>query len=324
MSSANVRSIQTLTDLKTRLARFGAESQAALQRMEIELRRTLEWLDERRRHWEGQVRRCEEIARQAQAAVQWCHDSAFWDPYTGQFYVPDCSGPEATLRRAIEWLRKAQSELANVRRATSALQEAGSAFQRQAQRQNRLTEKELVEAQAFLERRAAALEAYIAVGSGGAPFAQTPSSLSLQPNSAQRGATFEVWAATYVFQTKRRISVSVVLNQHLAQVDESGLGLLKDRMSDNYVDEDGSLWDMKAYGDDSIINLEQLQDYQLMMSAGYVFDADGVRIPITSVNYLFSSRGAAEKNRAYLSGMATAWYVEWQPDGSGEVHLLEE
>ena len=83
MSSANVRSIQTLTDLKTGLARFGAESAAALQRMELELRRTLEWLDERRRHWEGQVRRCEEVARQAQAAVMEWQPSGMWSRRLG-------------------------------------------------------------------------------------------------------------------------------------------------------------------------------------------------------------------------------------------------
>lgn len=173
MSSANVRSVQTLTDVKTALAQFAGESQAALQRMEVEARRTLEWLDERRRHWEGQVRRCEEIAQQALAALQRCQASASRDPKTGRVYAPDCSGPEATLRQAVERLREAQSQLANVRRWAATLQESGAAFQRQAQRQTRFVEKEGVEAQAFLERRVAALEAYASVGLSGIPFTTT-------------------------------------------------------------------------------------------------------------------------------------------------------
>jgi len=263
------------------------------------------------------------MARQAQASLERCRAAAYRDPQSGRVYIPDCSGLESALRQALERLREAQSQLANVRRALSAVQEAGAAFQRQTQHQRRFTETELVEAQAFLERRVVALEAYIAAGGGGAPLAQISSTFSPQPNNAQRGTAFEVWAATHIFQTKRRISVPVVLNRHLAQVDESGLGLLKDRTSDNYVDADGSLWDMKAYGDDSLIDPEQLQDYRLMEQAGYIFDADGARVTITSVNYLFSSRVAAEKNQPYLRGMATTWYVEWQPDGSGEVRLLE-
>ncbi|MFZ1752759.1 MAG: hypothetical protein WBO46_20515 [Caldilineaceae bacterium] len=320
MSSANVRSIQTLTDLKTSLARFGQESRDALQRMDVELRRTQEWLDERQRFWEGQVRRCEDFVHQTQVAVQRCHDSAFQDPYTGWLFVPDCSGPEAKLYQALKRLHEAQFQLDKVWRAVMKLQGAGATFQRQARRQSRLVEKEMVDAQAFLERKMLLLESYAAVSSP----SDDAAGVLLTADRHQRGSAFEAWAVANVFGQKRRIAVPVVLNQHLVRVDDSGLGLLKDRSSDNYANEDGSLWDMKAYGDDSIIDLEQLQDYQLMERAGYVFDTDGIRIPITSVNYLFSSRIAAEKNFSYLRGMATAWYVEWQADGSGEVRRLED
>lgn len=174
MSSVNVRSIQTLTDLKTALAQFAGESREALQRMELETRRTLEWLEERCRHWEGQARRCEELARQAQAALQRCQASAYRDPKTGRVYVPDCSGPESALRQAMERLREAQAQLANARRWLSAVQEAGTAFQRQARRLTLHAETELVEAQAFLERRVVSLETYAAVGLPGLPFPVTP------------------------------------------------------------------------------------------------------------------------------------------------------
>ena len=173
MSDANVRSINTLTDLKTNLARFGAESRSALQQMEIELRRTQEWLAERKRHWEGQVRRCEDAVRLAQAALERCRSTAYRDPDTGRVYVPDCIGPKSALRQAVSRLQETQAQLANVVRGMSALEEAAAGYKRQAERLTAFTEKGLVEAQVFLERRATALESYVATGLPGLPITTT-------------------------------------------------------------------------------------------------------------------------------------------------------
>ena len=52
MAAANVRSIQALTDLKSALARYGADAQSTRQRLEQELHQTQEWLAERQRHWQ--------------------------------------------------------------------------------------------------------------------------------------------------------------------------------------------------------------------------------------------------------------------------------
>ncbi|MBK8540742.1 MAG: hypothetical protein IPL60_12175 [Ardenticatenia bacterium] len=174
MSRANVRSIQSLRDLKSDLACFGGDSRAALQRMEMESRRTQEWLDERQRHWEGHSRRCQEAVRQAQTAVQRCQASGSRDPKTGREYVPDCRGPEGVLRQAQSRLDEAQAQLNNVRRWTRAVQEAGEAYQRQARRMATLLEDELVKSQVFLERRLEALEAYAALGRASTFGTQSP------------------------------------------------------------------------------------------------------------------------------------------------------
>ena len=47
VSSARVLSIQALEDLKVGLTRFGGEAQDALDQAQQEIRRTLEWLEER-------------------------------------------------------------------------------------------------------------------------------------------------------------------------------------------------------------------------------------------------------------------------------------
>ena len=57
--AANVLSIQALDDLKTALARFGGEAQAALAAAEIEIQRTLRWLAERLRYWQAVAQQSE-------------------------------------------------------------------------------------------------------------------------------------------------------------------------------------------------------------------------------------------------------------------------
>jgi len=146
-----------------------------------------------------------------------------------------------------------------------------------------------------------------------------------QAEPAEKGAAFEQWSEQHIFGDKKRIRIAPEHNQHLENVDYEknaegkGLGLLKGRVSDNYVDADGSLWDCKMYAETSDIDEDQLRDYSLMERAGYVYDTQGNRIEVTSVNYLFSNRAAADANAWRLHGLADAWYV----DKNGSVQLLK-
>lgn len=314
MSAANVRNIQVLADMKAALARFKSDAQAQLLATQQEIRRAQEWLAERERHWQRQVQQCQEIARRAQAALAHCQASGFRDEQ-GRYYPPNCSAEERIAAQAERQLENARRELETVQHAARAVAQAAAEFQREQQRLSNLLNNDLAKASALLENKIGILQSYIALGA--------PSASYSAPNrgtAADSGVAFEQWASANVFHNKQRIRVPIVLNQHLQQFDEEGLGLLQDRVSDNYVDVDGSLWDAKAYDENSVIDREQLRDYQLMERAGYVIDAEGNRTPVTSVNYLFRSRAAAERNVDYLRGEATVWYV----DDSGAVRLYEE
>lgn len=329
MSAANVRNIQALADLKAALARFKSDALEPLHAAQQEIQRTQEWLGERERHWQREVQRCEQEARQAQAALDRCQGSGYRDK-EGRYHEPDCSAQVRAAAQAQYQLRQTRAELENVQRWASAVRQAGAEFQREAKRLTNMLNNDVAKASALLERKIAILQGYIGES---APTAEeidaairavvatvAESNLSVDYS----GAGFEQWAISNVFHDKRRIVVPIELNQHLSDVDEEGLGLLKSRISDNFVDVDGSLWDAKAYDEHTVIDRDQLRDYRLMENAGYVIDGNGNRVPITSVNYLFSNRAAAEKNRIYLKGEATAWFVEWSSDGSGQVRLLED
>lgn len=91
--SANVRSIEALEQLRVSLARFTGEAHNPLNATVIEIRRTLEALNERLRYcyWQRQVEHREEIVMQARANLIHCQNSVFYDPYTGYPFYPDCS-----------------------------------------------------------------------------------------------------------------------------------------------------------------------------------------------------------------------------------------
>jgi len=66
--SANVLSTQTLTDFKITLCNFGEEARNALSGVEMELRRTRDWLErDQLGYWQAQVKRRQQDLTQARA-----------------------------------------------------------------------------------------------------------------------------------------------------------------------------------------------------------------------------------------------------------------
>jgi DNA repair exonuclease SbcCD ATPase subunit len=159
--SAQVRSIQALEDLKGALGRFGCEAQMALQAAEQEIRRTLDWLQERLNYWRSEVQRRQEEVRQARADLASCRASGYYED--DRYHAPDCSAEEHALRQAQVRLHEAEEELQNVQRWMKAVSEAVDTYRVQAQRLGRLIVTDLPKANAFLERKIAELQAYLAV-----------------------------------------------------------------------------------------------------------------------------------------------------------------
>jgi DNA repair exonuclease SbcCD ATPase subunit len=160
--SAQVQSIQALDDLKGALGRFAGEGQEALQAAEQEIRRTLDWLQERLNHWQNEVRRRQEEVRRAEAALARCQASGYYDR-EGHYHAPDCSAYERTLRQAQIHLQEADAELRNVQRWTQLVQQAIGKYHAQARRLQDLATVHTEKAQAFLGRAIADLEKYLAV-----------------------------------------------------------------------------------------------------------------------------------------------------------------
>jgi hypothetical protein len=176
-ASANVQSIQSLDDLRRALGRFQGQAQEALDAAEQEIRRTLDWLQERHNHWLNEVHRRQEVVRQAQAALARCQASGSYDK-NGYYHAPNCSAYERALREAQTRLREAEAELANVRHWLTQVQEAVAAYHLQARRLEIVATTRAEKAKAFLGQALLDLERYMAVA---LPAAAIGASISSQP-----------------------------------------------------------------------------------------------------------------------------------------------
>jgi hypothetical protein len=163
MPSAHVLSIQALEEFKGHLTRFNAQAQEILNATEIEIRRTLDWLQERLNHWQNEVRWCQEEVRRAEAALARCQASGYRDR-EGYYHAPDCSAYEHALLQACVRLREAEAELRNVQEWMRVVGRAVAAYRTQAQRLSRQLEVDSPRADALLGRKIADLQAYLAVG----------------------------------------------------------------------------------------------------------------------------------------------------------------
>jgi hypothetical protein len=182
MTAANVLAIHALDELKAGLARFGGEAHDALSAAEQKIQRTLDWLQERANHWRNEVRRREEMVRQAEAALARCMASGYYDR-DGHYHAPDCSAYENALLQARVRLREAEAELRNVQQWTQHVQQAVAEYQREAQRLAAMLGSDLAKASALLSNSADILRSYVAMSAPALGASSTPESRATPSSS---------------------------------------------------------------------------------------------------------------------------------------------
>ena len=183
MPSAQVLSIQALEAFKGHLTRFNAQAQEILNATEIEIRRTLDWLQERLNYWRNEVRRRQEILAQAERALAACRAGGWYDK-NGYYHEPPCTAQWDAVRRARTYLAEAEAELRTVQEWTRLVERQAEEYHRQAQRLKAWLDGELPKANAFLERKLATLHAYMAMGIASGGYAVTPPTLAVGEASA--------------------------------------------------------------------------------------------------------------------------------------------
>ena len=71
-SSANVRSIAVLEELKSALMRFKSDARGSLEIAEVEISRVRSWLQERLEYWQSELKRRRRQLEEAEAALAGC------------------------------------------------------------------------------------------------------------------------------------------------------------------------------------------------------------------------------------------------------------
>jgi len=132
-SSLEIQNVQTLSDLRSALARFSGDIEQALQTEEKQIEKTLEWLGERIRFWQREVERAQQAVRQAQADLRRCEASGYTDK-DGNYHRPSCSHEIAALHNAERHLQTCRENLENARTWLSKVSQAVDAYHKDAHR----------------------------------------------------------------------------------------------------------------------------------------------------------------------------------------------
>jgi hypothetical protein len=157
-TQASVQSIDALKDMRTALALFSDEVLAALGAVDMEVRRTVNWVThDRRAYWQEQIKRRRELVSAAQAEVFRRKLAKTAD------YSPAFSEQKEILRKAQAALEDAEARIILVRKWEPMLQQAALEYQASHRRIKDLAAGDVPRAIALLERLIDALEAYLRV-----------------------------------------------------------------------------------------------------------------------------------------------------------------
>jgi hypothetical protein len=157
MSNARVRSVDALVDLKAAFCTFTAEAKEALSSLELEIRHFEDWLACQLTFWKHAVKQCEEdvfLAKQelSQRKMMRFHDRE-----------PDTTEQEKALRLAKERLEYAEEKVEKTKRWLQQYPDAIIEYKGPTNQLTTILEADLPKADALLQSKIAALEAYMQI-----------------------------------------------------------------------------------------------------------------------------------------------------------------
>jgi hypothetical protein len=157
-TQADVRSIDALREFRAALALFGDDVLGALGAVDMEVRRTVLWLQQDRpAYWQEQIKRRGEQVAAAKAEL--FRRQLMKTPE----FSPSCTEQKEQLRRAEESLRDAERRAAAVRTWGRTLPQILLEYQASTRRIKDLAAGDVPRAMAVLARMIDALEAYLRV-----------------------------------------------------------------------------------------------------------------------------------------------------------------
>jgi len=158
---AKLTSIDAVAKLATALRSFGEEASAALDNLELEARRAIEWIQhDRKDYWAGQVRRGWDQVAEARADLERCMTF-----HRVADHRPSCRDEKLALEKAKRRLRTAEEKVQAVRHWSHVLGHEVTEYRGSVNQLAGWLESDLPRALAALERMTTALESYVALES---------------------------------------------------------------------------------------------------------------------------------------------------------------
>jgi hypothetical protein len=163
MSSAQVYSLERLLDFQAALATFAHQAKEALSSSDMEIRRTVNWLEEQLKSWHAEVRRAEEDVFKAKQELARRRMMRIGDRPV------DTTEQEIALAKAQQRLNYALEKRDACRRWLRDLPEAINEYRGHAVNYQSVLECEVPRMAAFLDRKMDLLEAYAQVAAPDTP-----------------------------------------------------------------------------------------------------------------------------------------------------------
>jgi hypothetical protein len=175
--AASVRSIDAIRDCRADLQEFCEEVRSALVDVDLEVRRSLEWvLEDQPAYWRHEARMAADAITQAKVELNRARMRTL--PGGG---TPSCIDEQKAVARAERRLRHAEEKIEKVRSWGRAELREVDEYTGRATQLSMLLESTIPSAVSFLDHAIASLETYLAVGDAAADAARTGASRTASP-----------------------------------------------------------------------------------------------------------------------------------------------
>lgn len=190
-TGAKVRSIDTLREFRVAMSNFGCAASQAMAAVEVEIRRTLDWLQhDQVKFWQQEVRRREDAVGEARQDLSRCLIAT-----TAGGTRASCTDQKVALEKAKKRLDQAREKVEVVKRWGQIIEQEVGDYRGPAQQLATMIDGDLPRAMALLARKIQALEEYanlMSEGSAAEPIPQASSSEATTSTVARKPAEPEL------------------------------------------------------------------------------------------------------------------------------------
>jgi hypothetical protein len=171
---AKVHSVETLREFRVALSNFGCAASQSMAAVEVEIRRTLDWLKhDQVKYWQQEVRRREDAVGEARQDLSRCLIST-----SAGGTQASCTDQKVALEKAKKRLDQAREKVEVVKRWGQIVEQEVGDYRGPAQQLTTMIDGDLPRAMALLARKIQALEEYanlMSEGSAAEPIPQASS-----------------------------------------------------------------------------------------------------------------------------------------------------